>query len=145
MSDFLSNIDCTSVPDDISPPPPGLYELQIQGVPSVTRSKADKGTCIFVTFAVVNNEDEKLNGRMVQDVIYFDDDASKRERSLVKLKRLHLSAGLAVPQGDFDPSFLEDAIITAVLKEESYQDPDTGEKRSSTKVTRYVLPESPEE
>jgi hypothetical protein len=129
------NINFDETPDEIQPIEPGIYDLHIQSC-EIQPTKDGNSQKIVVEAAVVNHSDDNVNGRKVFDHISV--------KMATKIKRLAKSSGftdeeLSQMGGSFDVSLLIDRIVRASIGQRSYQDPESGEQRTTSNVRDYIF------
>lgn len=122
-----ANMD--DVPTFVPPIATGIHQLEVQGVPEFTRTKADDGNKIIVEYKVVTADSPDF-GRRITDHVGF--------KNLTKVKRIALSAGISLNPLNTDD--LAGQVVTATIGNRVYKD-DAGNDRETSSIKDYVIPE----
>jgi hypothetical protein len=127
------NTNFNDVPTEMTPIPPGDYVLDVVNA-QIADNKARTGQNLNVELAVVEGPgpETKYAGRKVFDNISL--------KMSTKIKRLALSCGIVPGSEGFETESLIGLRCKAILKTNAYQDRDTGEQKSNTKISDYVIP-----
>jgi hypothetical protein len=121
----------------IIPLPEGSYNLEVDEV-TVGKSKSQLDM-ITVTYKLLDNEE--FPNRTIRD--YFVLETKKHEPNesgLRGFKRLVVAAlgEERADAEDFDTDELKGATITAIIKQEQYEDEDTGEEMVSNRIKKII-------
>ena len=120
------DINFDEVSDSFEPLPPGVYEMEVDGVPEVQMSKANKPKLV-VKLRVSSGEQ---SGRRLQDHISFE--------MQTRIKQLFLSAGLQPVEGRYDTNDIAGRVVLVNVKGDSYVD-DDNIQHERAKVAGYVV------
>jgi len=129
MPKIEKNFD--SIPSEIRPVKAGTYQCLIETEPETKENKKGTGENLVVVLTV-QSDDPECNDRKVFDYISL-------EKMETKLKRLFLSAGVAVGPEGADTADLVGRTVTARITVRTFKDDESGEERESNNVAGYVI------
>ena len=122
-------VDFNDVPNEIVPIAPGIYGFEVEGVPTIEKTKDGTGTKLVVKCRITEDGPEK--GRVITDQI-----STKME---TKMKRLAMTCGLAPGAEGFDTEDLVGRGGRFRIAPNTFTDSSSGETVHNSKVADYVI------